>query len=1065
MERAAESNLDILYSVVRVPNDIARTQSPRIVKLHGSLPCGPLIFTEEDFRTYPVKFAPFVNLARQVLLENVLCLVGFSADDPNFLEWSGWVRDQLGDSARPIYLVGCHDLSDTRRKYLESRKITAIDLSPIIDSDADEDNRHLQAMDNFLDYLERGRPKESEWKVDMASYGEIKEELPKADAEARLIRLIEVWSKQRNSYPGWLVAPQQVRQRLRLNLDTSFTSDLLPDEVSITTIIKVLYEAVWRWELAFQPLPFDVENTVVEIISRYENEELLTLSIDQRIHIRATILRVTRRKRNWKQFDERIQFLINLDHKDADVEALYERCLKARDELDYKFISDNLNKLTGNDPVWLLRQGALAIETLDLNSAAVYIKQAFREIQLRRSKDRHSIWLLSREAWACMLLRGLNFTTNIQLDSPQWLPEYKEKQVDSFEEIRHLERQIEEIEREQQKSAQELIPHFDAGAYSIPGRKIYFSSPALPLDEISSLTEHVGIPLCVGDYSLLSTQYERASQIYEGKNVQVLWSTIRSIVTANQPIKQTDKRFNRLAVVRLSEETASDITEKIQNGIEFILKTAQQERSPSNNSYHMQRLYNLIELLSRIAVIAQGDKAIELYRFGKYLYSNMGNSNRAPWDSINHLLRRSLEAIEPCKRAEIGFDVIDLPLLNKNVAYNTLRSRFEIFDQLGQESWIEMKKSNRWSSIIKKLIEAATQETETAPLRDVVYRLYRIYIAGALTEPEVTDYREAVKFHVDKKGFSSGDPFFIRVFLRITNQNNTHAKDVFEAAVVKELVKGNFSEDRLECLAWTSLKLDNQSIPFTLSSDDAKAILIQALNWKPKEPIFTLGRWEDPYIANIWLGCAIADKVLPSLDTETIQDVDITVLLDRISDEVVPSFMMALPELVRLKKIPCEHAVNIIQEKLIRNDEEVVRAALLAIHRFRDISNDYDIEMPLELIEDIISICVIQREPGLKQSLEILCSIINASETNFVLERNWKKLTLSLCMFAKQMDYESDLTDLKLLDFGLIRRNALKLAFALKEAGIELPAELDQWIVDSASDPLPEVRYALYNEN
>ena len=142
---------------------------------------------------------------------------------------------------------------------------------------------------------------------------------------------------------------------------------------------------------------------------------------------------------------------------------MYERCLKARDELDYKFISDNLNKLTGNDPVWLLRQGALAIETLDLNSAAIYIKQAFREIQVRRSKDRHSIWLLSREAWACMLLRGINFASDRQLDDPQWLPEYKEKQVDSYEEIRYLERRIDEMEREQQKSDQELLPHFDAG--------------------------------------------------------------------------------------------------------------------------------------------------------------------------------------------------------------------------------------------------------------------------------------------------------------------------------------------------------------------------------------------------------------------------------------------------------------------------------------------------------------------------------------------------------------------------------------------------------------------------
>ena len=70
---------------------------PRIVKLHGSLPATfPLISTEEDYRTYPSKFAPFVNTVRQAMMETVLCLIGFSGDDPNFLHWSGWVRDNLG---------------------------------------------------------------------------------------------------------------------------------------------------------------------------------------------------------------------------------------------------------------------------------------------------------------------------------------------------------------------------------------------------------------------------------------------------------------------------------------------------------------------------------------------------------------------------------------------------------------------------------------------------------------------------------------------------------------------------------------------------------------------------------------------------------------------------------------------------------------------------------------------------------------------------------------------------------------------------------------------------------
>jgi SIR2-like domain len=121
------------YEVVRTTQDISRTRSPRIVKLHGCLPANkPFIFTYEDYRSYPTKFAPFVNLAQQVLLENELCLLGFSGDDPNFLQWAGWVRDHLGDSSRQIRLVGVLNLSPSRREMLKQQNVTAIDLAPLV---------------------------------------------------------------------------------------------------------------------------------------------------------------------------------------------------------------------------------------------------------------------------------------------------------------------------------------------------------------------------------------------------------------------------------------------------------------------------------------------------------------------------------------------------------------------------------------------------------------------------------------------------------------------------------------------------------------------------------------------------------------------------------------------------------------------------------------------------------------------------------------------------------------------------------------------------------------------
>ena len=102
---------------------------PRIVKLHGSFPAQfPLIVTEEDYRTYPAEFAPLVNTVQQAMMETVFLLIGFSGDDPNFLSWSGWIRDNLGPSAPKIYLAGYLNLSPHRRRMLEGRNIAPIDL-------------------------------------------------------------------------------------------------------------------------------------------------------------------------------------------------------------------------------------------------------------------------------------------------------------------------------------------------------------------------------------------------------------------------------------------------------------------------------------------------------------------------------------------------------------------------------------------------------------------------------------------------------------------------------------------------------------------------------------------------------------------------------------------------------------------------------------------------------------------------------------------------------------------------------------------------------------------------
>ena len=121
---------DSQYTVVADGEQLVSAGSPRIIKLHGSLPHKfPLIVTEEDYRKYPPEYAPFVNTVQQAMLETVICLIGFSGADPNFLNWSGWVRDNLGTSAPKIYLMGFLNLTSHRRRMLEDRGVVPIDVA------------------------------------------------------------------------------------------------------------------------------------------------------------------------------------------------------------------------------------------------------------------------------------------------------------------------------------------------------------------------------------------------------------------------------------------------------------------------------------------------------------------------------------------------------------------------------------------------------------------------------------------------------------------------------------------------------------------------------------------------------------------------------------------------------------------------------------------------------------------------------------------------------------------------------------------------------------------------
>lgn len=302
LERAAEEVPERKYSIIRQTQDIPAASRPRIVKLHGSFPSHrPFVVTEEHFRTYPREFAPFVNLVRQSVMETVLCLVGFSGDDPNFLQWSGWVRDNLGPSAPPIYLCGVLDLTPQREQLLRSRQVIPIDLgSRFTRADYPEsDIRHSRALEWLLMSLLAGQPaSESSWPTPpkTPSYDvsaglppllpTSQHRPPQLEKPATLQKigdaltpedlqmLLRSWAADRKWYPGWVILPNSNRSALWAEMSQWLANP------SCSALIKAIErlepveslmawrEVSWRLEKCLSPLLNDQIDSICRTLNK-----------------------------------------------------------------------------------------------------------------------------------------------------------------------------------------------------------------------------------------------------------------------------------------------------------------------------------------------------------------------------------------------------------------------------------------------------------------------------------------------------------------------------------------------------------------------------------------------------------------------------------------------------------------------------------------------------------------------------------------------------------------------------------------------------------------------------
>lgn len=265
LERAADKVTERRYNVVTSQEDLVNSNdAPRILKLHGSFPSQrPFIITEEDYRTYPIKFAAMVNTVQQALLENVFCMLGFSCEDPNFTSWIGWIHDNLGkSSSQKMYMVSVSHVAEAKRKLLFERNIIVIDLEEFWPDKSIEER--LKFFLEQLNSTVEEKKNNNNWFDD----GKVNLQFD-TDFEKK----IEIMKRLNDSYPGWIFLPWKMKSKVNalLNeIDVMYKFD----ENTIEKQLDFMYEYVKLMDISGRPILLQVVEQFWNVLEKKECIEL-----------------------------------------------------------------------------------------------------------------------------------------------------------------------------------------------------------------------------------------------------------------------------------------------------------------------------------------------------------------------------------------------------------------------------------------------------------------------------------------------------------------------------------------------------------------------------------------------------------------------------------------------------------------------------------------------------------------------------------------------------------------------------------------------------------------------
>lgn len=1116
LERARTKIPERPYTVVRAPSDLPSSSRPRIVKLHGSLPDPPLILTEESYRTYPNTHAPFVNTVQQAMMETVVLLLGFSGEDPNFLHWSGWVRDNLGGAAPKIYLAGYLRLSRTRRRMLEARNVVPIDLAehPRIRDSRPDPRCHRRATDWILTSLEFGKPYDQTlWpkpppkprgidpriepvarqrstapvsEPKMTPHGATSSETDKD----RVAKAVDAWRHNRECYPGWIVFPRDMRptQRLTVQNWVPIILEVLP-ELGLLERLDVLYEVVWRIEKSLAWMPAALETAADGVLAALDCDaqtvagdstvaDWRTIRIQWR-EVALSLLTAARYRLDADAFEARLNRLKDYmsDNSDVAQRIEHERCLWLLWDLDFESLEESLGAWDagGADPMWKVRKAALLRNVGRDEEADELVQEAMAEIRAAR-ESRQDFAASSREGWALWSAMSLDALDGIRERWRQLAP----AKCDA-EDVWDIRSALERGDREGQTA-----PHFDLGVRRT--EQVWFRSnterDAVTYGSVR-LTEVAGLPNAIDSMDVARLLLKLAAEHLTLVNPEVAMRLVLRAASTDSD-RTLQRVLSRESVAGFQEERATRLCDAARRLALHAISRVETDPQVINVTW-LNCARVALEGWSRLVLRTDDKAATGALRDALALH---GRSLHF-WlhDALGSLLRRSWEAMSQSHRMTFVLDLLETPVSTNDdsLAMSRYPEPGDLVIDLEQPPSRTSENESRWVRIIDELVQALAGGGVARRLASA--RLSRIASWGLLTSSESA--RIAAGWWSSEEDGDGllpvGTALYDYAFVVLPEPEPGLGRSAF----ARKWLTGDASQVKLTVLyrAGTSVGSTvshhnpHKADDILFTTGRAVAFLRhhnRSLAFSSSELAFVTGVVERWIETNLHVPEDIPDLFIdpPRRSLEgaieglswLLSDIRLPVPLAlalnqkvkelhdaRLPEPGVPAFAI-LPGILRSNPELLDDVELTMARGLASNAESMARSAFRALHRWLLWESDEKQPSPPSHLVREVGLSIAARRPtALGEALSVAQWIFEKGR----MEHGDAVRDLVLAgmgYLLEELRYDQEVSE-SALDIPPMRWRCIRVARAIAAGDPETPEVVRRWLEIGRDDPLPEVRH------